>query len=540
MALQPTLIAGQWHRRADLAPPGDASSSAATVAFSAANPATGETLEDTYPVSPWREVAAALAAAREAADALWTTSPETIAAFLDAYAAAIEARADTLVQQAHLETALPTEPRLRTVELPRATGQLRQAAAACRERSWCRATIDRELNIRSKYGPLGGPVVILGPNNFPFAFNAVSGGDFAAAVAAGNPVIAKAHPGHPGTTRLLAEAAFQALQASGMPLSAVQMIYHLEPEDGLRLVAHPLVGATAFTGSRAAGLRLKEAADRAGKPIYLEMSSLNPVFILPGALRERSAAVAAELFGSCTLGAGQFCTKPGLAVLLDDAQSAAFIRQAREIFAAAPAGVLLSQQGPQNMVATLAVLQEHGAELLEGGREPAGTTGYQFAPTLLRVSGDSFLAEAGALQTEAFGPATLLALARNATQMHEIASHLDGNLTGSIYSHSNGEDDELVAALEPVLRRKVGRLLNDKMPTGVAVSPAMNHGGPYPATGHPGFTAVGIPAAMTRFAALHSYDNVRPNRLPPELQDRNPTGRMWRLVDGQWTRGDVG
>ena len=169
-----------------------------------------------------------------------------------------------------------------------------------------------------------------------------------------------------------------------------------------------------------------------------------------------------------------------------------------------------------------------------------GAAGFRFAPVLLVVSGDAFLAQPDALQTEAFGPAALLVLARDATQMVEIAARLDGNLTGSIYSHSLGQDDGLYALLEPVLRRKVGRLLNDKMPTGVAVTAAMNHGGPYPATGHPGFTAVGIPAAMLRFAALHSYDTIRHDRLPPELQNRNPTGRMWRLIDGEWTQADVG
>ena len=538
MALQPTLTAGTWRASLDT-PDGDPTSAPAGV-FRSTNPASGATLADSYPISPWREVETALLAAQGAVEALWTTPPDAIAAFLDAYAAAIETRADALVDMAHLETALPADPRLRSVELPRTTGQLRQAAAACRERTWRRATIDSKLNIRSKYAPLGGPVVIFGPNNFPFAFNAISGGDFAAAVAAGNPVIAKAHPSHPGTTLLLAEAAFEALQAARMPPATVQMLYHLAPEDGLRLVAHPLIGATAFTGSRTAGLRLKEAADRAGRPIYLEMSSLNPVFILPGALAERSEAVAGELFGSCTLGVGQFCTKPGLAVLVDDANGAGFVEQTKHLFAAAPAGVLLSEQGPKTLAAALGVLQGHGAKIVARGSEPMGAAGFRFAPVLLVVSGDAFLAQPDALQTEAFGPAALLVLARDATQMVEIAARLDGNLTGSIYSHSLGQDDGLYAQLEPVLRRKVGRLLNDKMPTGVAVTAAMNHGGPYPATGHPGFTAVGIPAAMLRFAALHSYDTIRHDRLPPELQNRNPTGRMWRLIDGEWTQGDVG
>ncbi len=165
---------------------------------------------------------------------------------------------------------------------------------------------------------------------------------------------------------------------------------------------------------------------------------------------------------------------------------------------------------------------------------------YAFAPTLLRASGDAFLAAPHALQTEAFGTVNLVILARDVAQMTEIASRLEGNLTGCIYSDTKGTDDAAYTQVATALRPRVGRLLNDKMPTGVAVSPAMNHGGPYPATGHPGFTAVGIPASLLRFAALRCYDNVRPHRLPPELQDKNPTGKMWRFIDGEWTQRDVG
>jgi NADP-dependent aldehyde dehydrogenase len=203
------------------------------------------------------------------------------------------------------------------------------------------------------------------------------------------------------------------------------------------------------------------------------------------------------------------------------------------------AGTLLGADGPASIAAGIGELVRHGAKILAGGRAlDAGR--YAFANTLLRATGDAFLAHPHGLQTEAFGTVNLVVLARDAEQMVEIAGALEGSLTGSIYSDTAGADDPLYARLAPVLRDKVGRLLNDKMPTGVAVTPAMNHGGPYPATGHPGFTAVGIPAALLRFAALHCYDNVRPSRLPAELADKNPTGRMWRLVDGEWTQQDVG
>ena len=518
------LIDGEWRTAA---PPAGA--------FTALNPETGEPLADAYPVSAWPDLGAALEAGAAAAGCMTEAGPGPIAAFLEAFAAKLEAGRDELAETAHLETALPVEPRLRSVEFPRMTDQLRQAARASRDRSWCRATIDSRLNIRSKLGPLGGPVVVIGPNNFPFAFNGVGGGDFAAALAAGNPVIAKAHPGHPGTTRLLAEAAWEALQGAGLPPAAVQLLYHFASEDGLRLVSHPLVGAVAFTGSRAAGIVIKEAADRAGKPVYVEMSSANPVFVLPGALKERGEAIAGELFSSCLASAGQMCTKPSLAVIVDDGAGRGFLAAVKDGFEKAGAAILLGPRVLEGLKGAAARLAAAGAELVTGGREPEGP-GFRFLPTLFRLPGAAFLRDPAAFQVESFGTLSLVVTARDVAEMTEIASRLEGHLTGTIYSHSGGADDSAYAAIEPLIRRKVGRLLNDRMPTGVAVSPAMNHGGPYPATGHPGFTAVGIPAAMTRFAALHCYDNVRPARLPAELGDANPTGEMWRLVDGEWTQ----
>ncbi len=522
--VNPVLINGEWR------PAGRPSNS-----FNAMSPATGKHLPGAYPVSPWTDVQAALDAGAAAVDGLARSGPDAVALFLERFAGKLEGRRDDLVAAAHLETALPEEPRLRSVEFPRLVDQLRQAAQACRDRSWCRATIDTRLNIRSRLGPLGGPVVVLGPNNFPFAYNGMGGGDFASALAAGNPVIAKAHPSHPETTRLLAEAAFEALEGSGLPAASVQLFYHCSPEDGLKLVSHPLLGAAAFTGSRAAGMRLKEAADRAGKPIYVEMSSANPVFILPGALQERAEAIAAELFASCLLAAGQMCTKPGLAVVVDSPAGEAFMGDVKDAFERSEPGILLGPKVLEGLEAASARLARSGADLVAGGRKPGGP-GFRFLPTLFRLSGAAFLRNPAAFQVESFGTLSLIVLARDMAEMEKIASSLEGHLTGSIYSHSGAIDDAAYAMIEPPLRRKVGRLLNDRMPTGVAVSPAMNHGGPYPATGHPGFTAVGLPAAMTRFAALHCYDNVRPDRLPLELRGANPTGTMWRFIDGQWTQ----
>jgi alpha-ketoglutaric semialdehyde dehydrogenase len=525
--LEPVLIGGEWRQASN--PAGS---------FSAVNPSTGEPLEQSYPVSGIEDVERACEAAQETVAALRSVPRDRIAGFLEDYAGRIEARAEALVDLAARETGLPPSPRLKMVELPRTTDQLRQAAAAVRDRSWCRATLDTRQDIRSMFAPLGGPVVVFGPNNFPFAFNSVAGGDFAAAVAAGNPVIGKANTGHPGTTKLLAEEALASARDCGLPPAMVQLLYRTPPDVGLRLVAHPAIGATGFTGSKTAGLRLKQAADAAGKPIYLEMSSVNPVFVLPGALEQRLSDVARELFESCAMGAGQFCTRPGVTVIQQDARAEAFIAEAAALFGRAAPGTLLGSSGVEAIGSGIDELVTHGATIVTGGRAEAGPR-FSFANTLLRTTGTAFLENPHALQTEAFGTVNLVVVARDLTEMAKIAAALEGSLTGCVYSATNGDDDDAYGILAPVLRQNVGRLLNDKMPTGVAVSPAMNHGGPYPATGHPGFTAVGIPASLLRFAALQCYDHVRADRLPPEIGNRNPTGSMWRIIDGEWSQRNI-
>jgi NADP-dependent aldehyde dehydrogenase len=504
MNLQPVLIAGEWR----------AAKSSST--FRAENPATGEKLSEEFPVSTWADCDAAMSAAADAANALQKISPEQLAKFLTRFAERIEARKTELVEAAHAETALPKSPRLGDVELPRTTNQLRQAAAAVLDGAWALPTIDAKLNIRSMLGPVG-PVLCIGPNNFPFAYNGVAGGDFASAIGAGNPVIAKAHPCHPRMSQLLAEEAFAAVKETGLPPATVQMLYQMSPEDGLRMVGDKRLGAVGFTGSRAAGMKLKAAADAVGKPIYLEMSSINPVLVLPGALKERGEKIVEEFCGSCLMAAGQFCTSPGLVVLFagDDAEK--FIAGVKAKLESAAPATLLSSGVAQNLANGVKALQAAGATLVTGGSLLAGN---KFANTLLRVSGDAFLAAPEKLQTEAFGNASLVVIARDENEVGKILSHLEGNLTGSIYSDTTDADDVLYEKISPSLRQRVGRLLNDKMPTGVAVTAAMNHGGPFPATSHPGFTAVGFPSSLRRFAMLQCYDNVRPHRLPAALRNK--------------------
>jgi 2,5-dioxopentanoate dehydrogenase len=525
-SVQPILFAGKW------------CVANATGEFRAVNPATGEALPEVYPVSKWSDCEKLLMAAVSAWEKLRGMGTAPLVNFLHRYADAIDANAEPIAKMAATETGLAFQPRLKDLELPRTTNQIRQAAAACDEGSWAMPTLDTKNNIRSCFGSIG-PVIAIGPNNFPLAYNGIAGGDFAAAIAAGNPVIAKAHPSHPTTSRMLAELANRAAEAAGLPAGTVQMLYRTSKEDGLRFVSDPRTAATGFTGSRTSGMAIKAACDAAGKPSYLEMSSINPVIILPGALEERWQDVANQFSTSCLMAAGQFCTNPGFVLLLKGPHVDSLVEQITAQFKSAAPGVLLSQGVRDALESAVKRVTGAGAELLAGGNVVAGPA-VKFENTLLRLSADKFLQNPEVFQTEMFGSATLFVIADHVQQAVQVINRFEGNLTGSVYSATNGADDALSVAVSSALRPKVGRLINDKMPTGVAVSPAMNHGGPYPSTGHAGFTAVGIPAAIHRFAALHCYDQVREPRLPSCLQNANPNGKMWRFIDGNWSRENIG
>lgn len=525
-ATEPVLIAGQWR---------DAK---ASDTFQATDPHRGERIDALFPVSSWADCDAALTAAVVAFEELRTLPREAIAGFLDRYADRIDAAKQRLVEVAHQETGLAKSPRLADVELPRTSGQLRKAAAAARAGSWALPTIDTAAGIRSCYRPLG-PVCVFGPNNFPFAFNSAAGGDFAAAIAAGNPVIAKANTTQPGTTRVFAEEAAEAVRESGLPEATVQLIYRTSHQDGERLVSDPRIGATGYTGSRAAGLKLKAAADRAGKPIYLELSSVNPVVITSGALAQAGETLVDEYLTSVLMGAGQFCTNPGLLLLPEGSATEAFLKNVAERFDAATPGTLLSPAVARGLTSAIDTLRQGGAKVLAGGG-PAETARCAVPNTLMRITAEQFLGDPELFQTEAFGNAALAVVARDTAQMVRVIQRFEGNLTGCLYTAKDGSEEADYAKLAFALEPKVGRLLNDKMPTGVAVSPAMNHGGPYPATGHPGFTAVGIPASLLRFGKLTCFDNVAESRLPELLRDKNPTEHTWRFVDGEWTQKSIG
>ncbi len=526
--------------RADLTPSillsGVWAPSIGTASYDKTAPATREPL-GSFPLSPWSELDRALDAGVAAFAEVRDTDPAELARFLEGMAGLIERDADRLAEVAHQETALPLAPRLRDVELARATGQLRDAARSAVDRTWTQPTLSPEQRIASYLAPIPGPIVVFGPNNFPFAFNSVSGGDFAAAVATRHPVIAVANPGHPNTTALLGGLAAEALAATTLPAALVQLVYGMAREDGLRLVGDQRIAATAYTGSRRSGLALKEQADRAGKPIYLELSSVNPVLVLEGALVERSEEIADALADSALLGGGQFCTSPGLLFAPSTDAGERFVAALTTRLTGSPAATLLDDRGREHLEETYETWHSAGAELV--GRSDHETSWCRYPNTVMSVGASQFIAEAKALQTEAFGSMVLVVRFDDVDELAECARSLEGSLTGSIFSSTSGEDDDAVDHVGPILRDRVGRLLNDKVPTGVAVVPAMNHGGPFPSTGHPGFTAVGAPASLRRFGMLQCFDSVRVSRLPVELQPDNPLG-VERFVDGSWTTAPTG
>jgi NADP-dependent aldehyde dehydrogenase len=520
-ASEPILVAGEWRP------------AAATRTYRATDPSTGSHRDAEWPVSGWSDVDAALDAATSAARELALLPPTAIALFLERYAARIEARAADLVMAAHAETGLAVKPRLTDVEMPRTLDQLRQAAAAAREGTWRMAMIDRAKNIRAAASGLG-PVVVFPPANFPFAYGAVTGGDFAAAIAAGNPVIAKAHEGHPGVSRLAAEEALAALKETGLPTATVQLLHGLDPADGLRLVADPRVGATGFTGSQRAGEQLFRAASAAGRVIWVEMGSVNPVVLLPGSLAERGTSIADELTASVTGSAGQFCTKPGVVFLAGDEAGRAFTTAVAGRFAAIGPQVLLGAAGCDRLVASIGGLEAAGARRLAGIVAASGPASH--VPVLLEVAGRELLARPEAFLVEAFGNATLLVVCDSLEELTQAVACVHGSLGASLYAAKDGRDDSAFAAVAPLLVERAGRIIENRMPTGLGVVPSMQHGGPWPSAGPPFFSAVGFPWTILRFARRVCYDGWSQSRLPEIVRDEPPSGRPWRYVDHAWTR----
>ncbi|HET6170839.1 MAG TPA: aldehyde dehydrogenase (NADP(+)) [Terracidiphilus sp.] len=502
--------------------------------FEAMNPQTGAALDPIYHSATSVEVNEAVELAAVAFASYAQTSGKERAAFLRRAADGFEQHRETLAARAHLETALPM-PRL-LGEVGRTAGQLRLFADVLEEGSWVQARIDPALpdrqplprpDIRSMLRPLG-PVAVFGASNFPLAFS-VAGGDTASALAAGCPVVVKAHAAHPGTGELAAHIITEAVAGAGLHPGVFSLLFDSGLEAGTALVQHKLIRAVAFTGSLRGGRALMDLAAGRPDPIpcFTEMSSGNPVFVLPGALRKGPPALAKSLFGSFTLGAGQFCTKPGI-VLVPDAEGASeFIRELNQQVEGCGASALLTA-GIAREYSRATEARASQVKLTAHAQLTESASQFSANAKLFEASVDDLLANPS-LADEIFGPDTLLVHCSNTQDYVRAAAALDGHLTATLL----GDDEDLAAHREliRILEQKAGRLIFNGFPTGVEVCHAMVHGGPYPATSDPRFTSVGS-LAIYRFARPVCFQGFPQEMLPAELQDANPLG-IARLRDGK-------
>ncbi len=504
----------------------------------AVNPAKGIPLEGAFVVATEEEVDLALQKARRAFPAYRNTLPAERARFLRAIAEELEAITDGLVERVMGETALP-EGRVRG-ELGRTTFQLRLFAALVEEGSYVEAVIDHgdphrqslpKPDVRRRFIALG-PVVVFTASNFPLAFS-TAGGDTASALAAGCPVIVKAHESHPGTNALAAECIRRAAEACGLPDGVFSSLNGKGHAVGQWLVRHPAMAAVAFTGSFQGGKALYDLAQRRPQPIpvFAEMGSTNPVLLLPGALEARAEDIAGKLAQSINLGAGQFCTNPGLQFALEGAATERYLNAlCRALSEQSPATMLNRGIYENYCRAARQAAQAAGVQVLEGAVGESSQK-LEGQPLVATASGEAFLANP-ALHEEVFGPFSLVVLCSDEEQLRRAYAAAPGQLTTTFWAESS--DRELLRSLLPLAEEKAGRILLNGVPTGVEVCHAMQHGGPFPATTDPRFTSVGT-GAVRRFLRPVAYQNFPEDLLPEELREDNPR-RIWRLVDGQWQR----
>jgi len=501
-------------------------------AFRAIEAATGQEFGPVFYEADAAQVQHACALAADAARPFEAAGPKARAAFLESIADAILALGDELIDRAATETGLP--PGRIEGERGRTMGQLRLFANVLREGSWLGTRIDRALSDRKplrrpdlRLRNIGlGPVAVFGASNFPLAFS-VAGGDTASALAAGCPVVVKGHPAHPGTSELVGRAVQVAARRSDMPEGVFSLLTGRSNALGAALVSDPHIRAVGFTGSRAGGLALVALAAKRPEPIpvYAEMSSINPVFLFPAALAARPGAIARGYIASLTLGAGQFCTNPGLVFATPGPGWDEFVAAAIAAVAEAPAQTMLTPGIKSAYDQGLAHLAKCGAEPLGLGHE--GTA--QQGQARLFITDSHRFRDAPGMQEENFGAASLLVRCNGLEDMEAMAQRIEGQLTATLQIEP--PDHAAASEMLPLLERKAGRILVNDFPTGVEVGHAMVHGGPFPATSDSRTTSVGS-LAIARFLRPVCYQDMPDELLPEALRDSNPLALL-RMVEGR-------
>lgn len=494
--------------------------------FNGFNPASAEMLEPSFSGAGEAEVQQACALAAAAFDSYRESAPEQRAHFLDKIAENILALGSDLIDRAAAETGL-ARGRLEG-ERARTVAQLRLFSEVVRSGDWLGLRIDRAMpdrkpaprsDLRLRHIGIG-PVAVFGASNFPLAFS-VAGGDTASALAAGCPVVVRAHSAHPGTSELVGRAVQMAVAESGLHEGVFSMLSGAGIQLGADLVADPRIKAVGFTGSRAGGLALMHIAASRHEPVpvYAEMSSINPVILLPAALCARADAIGKDFAASLALGAGQFCTNPGLVLALDGSGVDAFMAAATAAVKASAAMTMLTPAIHAAYRDQIERLSQHAA--LQNAAQGQPNTGpNQCEVNLFSVDASAFLADAS-LQHEIFGAASIVVRCANFTVLQDVIARLEGQLTATL--QMNEEDLPLARALLPQLEAKVGRILVNGFPTGVEVGHAMVHGGPFPASSDPRSTSVGS-LAIERFLRPVCYQDFPDALLPEPLKDAS---RFW-------------
>lgn len=498
------------------------------------NPSLQAPMEPEFHAVDFAQIDHACRLADAAFDKFRALSDEQRAVFLETIGEQIMALGDVLVERVMAETGLP-RPRIEG-ERGRTVGQLKLFANLLREGSWNDVRIDKALPERAPPRPdlrmrmIGvGPVAVFAASNFPLAFS-VAGGDTASALAAGCPVVLKAHSAHPGTSELVGRAVVKAVELCGLPAGVFSLLTGSGNGIGQELVRHPSIKAVGFTGSRSGGMALMAvaAARPVPIPVYAEMSSINPVFLMPGALAARAEEIAAGFAGSLVLGVGQMCTNPGLVIGVGGPDLDRFANAAAQALAGGAACAMLSQGIAGSFQRGITQLAEHAdVKTLALAPQAEG----KGAPALFVASGAAFLSQ-HALSEEVFGPASLLVACKDIVELHQVAESLEGQLTATLQLDDG--DLDLAHALLPVLERKAGRILANGFPTGVEVCSAMVHGGPFPSTSDGRSTSVGT-GAIVRFLRPVSYQNLSQALLPEVLRDNGAA--TWRRREGELTRG---
>lgn len=509
--------------------------------YQAINPSTAQALAPDMSSANAAQVDIALQAAADAFPLFNQSLPAVRAKFLRDCADEIMQLGDELLERVTLETGYP-RPRAEG-ERARTCFQLRMFADFIESGDYYDARIDTAIPDRTPPKPdvrfmqqAIGPVVVFGASNFPLAFS-VAGGDTAAAFAAGCPVLVKGHSSHPGTCELVAQALAKAVKKNNLPAGTFSLIMGSGAEVGSKMVLSPIVKAVGFTGSFAGGMALVKLANEREEPIpvFAEMGSVNPIIFLPEALQKSSATIATGYVGSLTLGTGQFCVNPGLALAIEGPELNQFIAELKTALGQVPAGVMLNKRicGSYNE-GVEKYLSYEGVDLIASGQDVQTEDGFRAQATIMSVTGDAFLANTH-IHEEIFGPAALLVKCKNKQQLLDIVEQLKGQLTGTLHLTENecAQHSDLIEKL----RIKVGRLVINQFPTGVEVCPSMVHGGPFPASSDSRFTAVGT-ASILRFLRPVCYQNFPQSLLPEILHNNNPLNAV-RTINGNKTRDSL-